>query len=210
MHGVASQYQHHSSGGHGATHCLYLYIVSRYAIFSASDRNQISTWPQSIVFQFSCAIDRADGCASKVIHSPVSGCAYLFRAQFLRGEGVESAPGLVVGDVHNVEEKTDKLLTSSVVQIDLPTSPTKSTDVKSSIQLERMKLKRFEGNVRKYPRFKEEFLKHVMPLCDKSQRKNINSRCFLAASSSSSHTIIVMIVLQHPAVQAPQETCVGI
>ena len=99
MHGVASQYQHHSSGGHGATHCLYLYIVSRYAIFSASDRNQISTWPQSIVFQFSCAIDRADGCASKVIHSPVSGCAYLFRAQFLRGEGVESAPGLVVGDV---------------------------------------------------------------------------------------------------------------
>ena len=73
--------------------------MSRYAIFSASDRNQISTWPQSIVFQFSCAIDRADGCASKVIHSPVSGCAYLIGAQFLGGDGAEAAPGLGLGGV---------------------------------------------------------------------------------------------------------------
>ena len=70
---------------------------------------------------------------------------------------------------YNVEEETDKLLTNSVVKTDLTEKPTKSTDVKSSVQLERMKLKKFEGNIRKYPRFKEEFLKHVMPLCDKSQ-----------------------------------------
>ena len=54
---------------------------------------------QSIVLQFSFALESSDGSPSKVIHSPVSGCAYLIGAQFLGGDGAEAAPGLGLGGV---------------------------------------------------------------------------------------------------------------
>ena len=39
----------------------------------------------------------------------------------------------------------------------------------SSVQLERLKIQRFEGNIRKYPNFKTSFETHVKPLCNESQ-----------------------------------------
>ena len=98
MHGVASQHQHHSSGGHGVTHCLYLYIWSSFDIFLEKDRNQIVTCPHSTVFQFSCAIESAEGSALKVTHFP-GPSAILTGAQFLGGDGVEATPELNLGGV---------------------------------------------------------------------------------------------------------------
>ena len=39
----------------------------------------------------------------------------------------------------------------------------------NSIQLERMRFQPFDGNIRKYPRFKVEFEMHIKPLCDAKQ-----------------------------------------
>ena len=45
-----------------------------------------------------------------------------------------------------------------------------SVNVKTNtIQLERMKFDRFDGSIRKYPKFKEEFHTHIKPLCGSSQ-----------------------------------------
>ena len=38
-----------------------------------------------------------------------------------------------------------------------------------TIQLERMKFQPFNGNIRKFPRFKEDFIKHIQPLCKREQ-----------------------------------------
>ena len=38
-----------------------------------------------------------------------------------------------------------------------------------SIQLERMKFSKFEGDIRKYPKFKEDFHLHIQPICSSSQ-----------------------------------------
>ena len=46
----------------------------------------------------------------------------------------------------------------------------KIDEIKSSaIQLERMKFSKFEGDIRKYPKFKEEFHIHIRPICSVSQ-----------------------------------------
>ena len=39
----------------------------------------------------------------------------------------------------------------------------------NSIQLERMKVQKYDGDIRKYPKFKEEFMLYVKPLCQASQ-----------------------------------------
>ena len=38
-----------------------------------------------------------------------------------------------------------------------------------SIQLERMKLSKFESDIRKYPKFKKEFHLHIQTICSSSQ-----------------------------------------
>ena len=38
-----------------------------------------------------------------------------------------------------------------------------------AIQLERIKIDKFQGNIRKYPKFKVEFEKYVKPLCQEAQ-----------------------------------------
>ena len=45
----------------------------------------------------------------------------------------------------------------------------KSEAKTGSIQLERMKFSKFEGDIRKYPKFKEEFHLHIQPICSSSQ-----------------------------------------
>ena len=40
---------------------------------------------------------------------------------------------------------------------------------KATIQLDRMKFKQFDGDIRRYPRFKEDFNTHIKPLCDVKQ-----------------------------------------
>ena len=39
----------------------------------------------------------------------------------------------------------------------------------NTIQLERMKFSTFDGDIRKYPKFKEEFMTHIRPICNLSQ-----------------------------------------
>ena len=50
------------------------------------------------------------------------------------------------------------------------TTPTDPVHHKSSsVQLERMRFSSFDGDIRKYPKFKEEFQTHIRPLCNSSQ-----------------------------------------
>ena len=39
----------------------------------------------------------------------------------------------------------------------------------NTIQLERMKFSTFDGDIRKYPKFKKEFKTHIRPICNLSQ-----------------------------------------
>ena len=47
--------------------------------------------------------------------------------------------------------------------------PTGHPDGQSSVQLERIKLDKFDGDIRKYPKFREQFELYVKPLCTPSQ-----------------------------------------
>lgn len=42
--------------------------------------------------------------------------------------------------------------------------------VKSIVKMDRIKFQTFEGDIKKYPEFKAEFMKHVEPQCNKSQQ----------------------------------------
>ena len=50
-------------------------------------------------------------------------------------------------------------------------SPASSSDteMKGGVKLERLKLEKFDGNIRKYPAFKDSFKKYIEPMCPKSQ-----------------------------------------
>lgn len=62
---------------------------------------------------------------------------------------------------------------------DSPPADTKSQDKKdakhagysaqSIVKIEKIKFQTFEGNIRKFPEFKEEFIKHIQPQCNGSQ-----------------------------------------
>ena len=47
---------------------------------------------------------------------------------------------------------------------------TDAAPVKSIVKIDRMKFQMFEGDIKKYPEFKAEFIKHVQPQCDKTQQ----------------------------------------
>ena len=53
--------------------------------------------------------------------------------------------------------------------IDNPKAEAVVNKSKPTIQLERMKFKEFNGDIRRYPRFKEDFDTHIKPLCDVKQ-----------------------------------------
>ena len=44
-----------------------------------------------------------------------------------------------------------------------------SSKSQSSVQLDRLKLDKFEGDIRKYPKFREQFDLYIKPLCSPSQ-----------------------------------------
>jgi len=48
-------------------------------------------------------------------------------------------------------------------------SVTSPASAKGIVKMDRMKFQTFEGDIKKYPEFKAEFIKHVQPQCDKSQ-----------------------------------------
>ena len=52
-------------------------------------------------------------------------------------------------------------------QLSPPTDQTRNSN--NPIQLERIKLEQFDGDIRKYPKFKEQFERYVKPLCSESQ-----------------------------------------
>ena len=75
---------------------------------------------------------------------------------------------------NRLEEETDKCLMESVetksqVQIPRLQQTTIPVTKASAIQLERIKINAFDGDIRKYPKFRDEFFKHVKPLCSESQ-----------------------------------------
>jgi hypothetical protein len=47
--------------------------------------------------------------------------------------------------------------------------PVNSTQPSSTLQLERIKLEKFNGDIRKYPKFKEQFELYIKPICTASQ-----------------------------------------
>jgi hypothetical protein len=61
-----------------------------------------------------------------------------------------------------VRQKTEKANTGQTID------SSKNTP-NNSIQLERMKVQKYDGDIRKYPKFKEEFMLYVKPLCQASQ-----------------------------------------
>ena len=74
---------------------------------------------------------------------------------------------------YHLEEITDKFLTEETIKQAIILE--KKLDIvvagkNSTIQLERLKVRKFDGDIRKYPRFRDEFIKHVMPICSKSQQ----------------------------------------
>ena len=72
-----------------------------------------------------------------------------------------------------VGQKMKKLSAVPKVQI-LPNDATANSvtppaSAKGIVKMDRMKFQTFEGDIKKYPEFKAEFIKHVQPQCDKSQ-----------------------------------------
>ena len=47
--------------------------------------------------------------------------------------------------------------------------PVNSTQPSSTLQLERIKLEKFNGDIRKYPKFREQFELYIKPICTASQ-----------------------------------------
>jgi hypothetical protein len=46
---------------------------------------------------------------------------------------------------------------------------TNAAEKKGGVKLERLKLEKFDGNLRKYPAFKDSCKKYIEPMCPKSQ-----------------------------------------
>ena len=75
---------------------------------------------------------------------------------------------------HNLEVQYDKRMKEiSKTEIDAANTATtaKTAEPKKDniVKLERMKFNIFDGNIRKYPKFKEDFNIHIKPMCDPTQ-----------------------------------------
>ena len=64
-----------------------------------------------------------------------------------------------------IEAACDKIISA----VKTAESASSATTMSNSIKLERVKFRTFDGDVRKYPKFKSEFEKYVKPLCNSSQ-----------------------------------------
>ena len=74
-----------------------------------------------------------------------------------------------------VGRKLRKLSVETKVQIESAEvtaagSVTASAPVKGIVKTDKMKFQTFDGDIKKYPEFKAEFIKHVQPQCDKAQQ----------------------------------------
>ena len=49
------------------------------------------------------------------------------------------------------------------------TTSSKTKDASSSIKLEKIRFRQFAGDIRQYPKFKAEFIKHIQPLCSPNE-----------------------------------------
>ena len=58
---------------------------------------------------------------------------------------------------------------SGAVKVEMATNSQRDDNTKNSVQLERIKLDKFDGDIRKYPKFREQFEHYVKPLCTSSQ-----------------------------------------
>ena len=52
---------------------------------------------------------------------------------------------------------------------EISTHSTNAAEKKGGVKLERLKLEKFDGNLRKYPAFKDSFKRYIEPMCPKSQ-----------------------------------------
>ena len=74
-----------------------------------------------------------------------------------------------------IEEKKQPLaginssLEENVRKMEAPTNSTGEEKGRNSVQLERIKLEHFDGDIRKYPKFREQFELYVKPLCTTPQ-----------------------------------------
>ena len=72
-------------------------------------------------------------------------------------------------EVHRTLE-VQNLKASTIKQEEIPQSAaTASNRPQSSVQLDRLKLEKFDGDIRKYPKFREQFDLYIKPLCSTSQ-----------------------------------------
>ena len=68
----------------------------------------------------------------------------------------------------NSDKKVDQLKAQDTGKTSDAEIPTTSSNA-SAVKVERMKFPQFDGDIRRYPQFKEEFCKHVAPLYKKEQ-----------------------------------------
>lgn len=54
--------------------------------------------------------------------------------------------------------------------IEMQQQPSRTASRRGLVKIERMKFQVFDGDIRKYPEFKEEFIKHVEPQCDDTEQ----------------------------------------
>ena len=58
---------------------------------------------------------------------------------------------------------------AGAVKVETVPNSQREDNIKNSVQLERIKLEKFDGDIRKYPKFREQFQHYVKPLCTTSQ-----------------------------------------
>ena len=71
----------------------------------------------------------------------------------------------------DLEIKADKKI-DQIRSTEAPSPKDKDSKKRSevgAVKVERMKFPQFEGDIRRYPQFKEEFIKHIGPICQKDQ-----------------------------------------
>ena len=74
-----------------------------------------------------------------------------------------------LGEYNRIRDKTEIFISQNSSQKETPTSHDKPEVSTSGIKLEKLKFDLFRGNLRKYPRFREEFLRHIKPLYKPSE-----------------------------------------
>ena len=96
---------------------------------------------------------------------------YISHLQGEQSEAAETSISELCNTFCSMEAMVDDYIDKRTLErnrpIELPTKTERRA--RNHIQLERLKLKQFTGDIRKYPRFKSEFCNHIRPVCNPEQ-----------------------------------------